>query len=110
MRTSSMTRAFECFLSGLVAATQSTVSPLRLYKQVAPPGAVLSGVAFVGMSLGVRRGFGWRLFSLHGADELKRELYPKLMLFWALWKAATAPDRLIQLRDLAITYLTPSEW
>ena len=44
MRTSSMTSAFECFLSGLMSATQSIVSRWRLCKQVAPLGAVLSGV------------------------------------------------------------------
>ena len=49
--------------------------------------AVLSGTAFSIMSLRVRREFGWRLFMLYGTDELKKKLYPKLMLFWALWKA-----------------------
>ena len=54
--------------------------------------AVLSGVAFSIMSLRVRREFGWRLFMLYGTDELKKKLYPKLMLFWALWKAPSNPD------------------
>ena len=53
--------------------------------------AVLSGVAFSIMSLRVRREFGWRLFMLYGSDELKKKLYPKLMLFWALWKAHATP-------------------
>ena len=53
--------------------------------------AVLSGVTFSIMSLRVRREFGWRLFMLYGSDELKKKLYPKLMLFWALWKAHATP-------------------
>jgi hypothetical protein len=53
--------------------------------------AVLSGVAFSIMSIRVRREFGWRLFMLYGSDELKKKLYPKLMLFWALWKAPATP-------------------
>ena len=56
--------------------------------------AVLSGVAFSIMSIRVRREFGWRLFMLYGSDELKKKLYPKLMLFWALdfgaWIASLA--------------------
>ena len=55
--------------------------------------AVLSGVAFSIMSIRVRREFGWRLFMLYGSDELKKKLYPKLMLFWALWKAPANPRR-----------------
>ena len=55
--------------------------------------SVLSGVAFGIMSLGVQREFGWRLFMLYGTDELKKKLYPKLMLFWALWKAPANPRR-----------------
>lgn len=41
---------------------------------------------FMLASLKVRKQFGWRLFMKYGADEVKKALYTRLMIFWCCWK------------------------